>query len=143
MTSKLHLGKNGAEPFRTHLEAFARNFVEGTFRDRWLHILCERPDKALNELHKFDRQRLESRCRFVSGDQDWRAISSRIGGEKGVFFDGSAPAHFMTLAEARSAMDPYPDDGLISFASGAVALFFHHDGSVWMCGFGDSRDRGP
>jgi hypothetical protein len=124
------------EPFKAHLEAFVRNFIETAFRDRWLHILCERPDKALRELHKFDRQRSASRCRLVSSEDDWRAISRRVGGEEGVFFDGSAPAHLMTLAEVREAMAPYPDDGLISFLSGALAVFFHHDGSVWMCGFG-------
>jgi len=40
-----------------HLSQFAKSFIEKEWVDRWIHILLEKPEKALVELVKFERQR--------------------------------------------------------------------------------------
>jgi 3-hydroxyacyl-CoA dehydrogenase len=35
-----------SEEAEDHLRAFAESFIDKTFRDRWLHIMLEKPKKA-------------------------------------------------------------------------------------------------
>ena len=125
-------GANRREPCREHLSRFAERFILPEFRHRWIHILCERPDKALKELHKFERHLDPGVCRLleVKGDGE---LTDRYGGRLGIYFDGKEPAQQLSFSDALERMRPYQDDGLISFEPGVSALFFHHDLQVWSC----------
>lgn len=117
------------------LREFANRFVKAGSRDRWVHILCERPDKARGELHKFDRQLVAGVCRALS-EPDARPenLLWLLGDVPGFFFDGQGPAKMTSLRCVLDDMSPYQDDGLFSMNNGTRALFFHHDGAVWICG---------
>jgi hypothetical protein len=133
MKNSSSFGSNSTEPFRTHLIAFARNFISANFQGRWIHVLCERPEKARDEMHKFERHRLPVRCRLLANNERDASLTDLVGDESGVFFDGKAAARLLSLTDALELMQPYPDDALISFKPGKLAVFFHHDGGVWLC----------
>jgi hypothetical protein len=120
---------------KEHLLGFADAFLKPEARERWRHLLCERPDKAREELHRFDLLHAPAACTEVERHEAAALLLRRYGATRGVFFDGSGPALFLDASSVLDRMSPYPIDALLSFVAGREAVFFHHDRAVWLCGF--------
>jgi hypothetical protein len=121
------------------LENFAHRFIQPAHSQRWIHMLCERPDKSYGALHRFDRQMVRGICHPVPGSSDRDdALAFLFGDPSGVFFDGLAPACLQSLSRTLQELPPRQDDALFTTLDGSKAIFFHHDGATWVCGFPES-----
>ena len=134
MKNKVDFSANQHEPNREHLLKFAATFVRPEFRSRWVHILCERPENALVELHKFERHFDSRACSLLDPKVDRDStLLDEFGDVTGVYFDGKSGAASLRLSEALDRMRPYQDDALLSLDPGKLGIFFHHDRMVWVC----------
>ncbi len=130
---KSRVGFQQSEESRPYLERFVKHFIERRARDRWIHLLCDRPEKAVQELHKFEHDLVPARCtRLSTSEGRDRALLNALGDAKGVFFDGRGPARGASLTEVLKGLGPFQEDALFSTAGGP-AVFFHHDGMIWLC----------
>lgn len=130
---KSRIGFHQNQEARACLETFVAHFIERRARERWIHILCERPEKAAHELRKFDRDRVPARCTPLSSrDSRDSSVLSAFGDAEGAFFDGRSPARMTSLAQVLKEMGPFQDDALFASAEGP-AVVFHHEGMTWLC----------
>ena len=138
-----------AEEQDLHVRAFIKQFIVKEAQSRWIELLIDKRQELLAKpdthpaklkLHRASDQLfsrfclnyLEQYCTPLVGTQTWPMPLRQVFGEKrGVYFDLNSSPCTMTAAEA--AMTAYEDNAILSFIPGETALFFTHEGPVWVC----------
>ena len=108
-----------------HAAGFVAAFVVPAKRGRWLELLTRRPRRVGRNSHK------------LLGDLDRRLCAS-VGEEApagltgdGLFFGfGDAPK---VVPAGLAGVVAGGGDGLFSLVPGRLALYFFHEGEVWVC----------
>ena len=138
-----------AQEQELHVRAFIKQFIVKEVQPRWIELLIEKrqelmaqPDThpAKLKLHRTSNQllsrfrlnSLEPYCTPLLGTQTWPIpLRQAFGDKRGVYFDLNASPCTMTAAEA--AMEASEDYAILSFIPGETALFFTHEGPIWVC----------
>lgn len=112
---------------REHLDAFVDAFVVRDKKDRWKTLLARRGAKGIAESHKL-REALDPRfCTRVTLED----VASLTANRACVFFDFSSDPEETT---AKPAIARGKDtDAIASFDAGRLAVYFFHEGEVWLC----------
>jgi hypothetical protein len=107
-----------------HAAGFAATFVGPAKRERWAELLARRPRRIGRNSHKLHADLDRRVCRPVS---DWPTSLHPDGVFYG-FFDSPqvVPA---ALAEAAAG----GGDAIFSMVPGELALYFFHEGEIWLC----------
>lgn len=120
------------EKIATHLYDFAKSFIEKDWIERWLHFLLEKPEKAFMELVKFERHRNKKTTSYFQNNTE---IEKLLGKDfekvKGIYFDGFDKAEELSLFEAFE--NGRSKDALFSIQAGQLAIFFFHEGEIFLC----------
>jgi hypothetical protein len=114
-----------------HLSAFARSFIVPKYRERWHHILVERPKKAWFELIKFPSHRDERYCIPVKSASEF--LRGRTKEQTGIYFDGYDEPFRLTIMEADLVGSRLGQDAIFSIDAGQLAVFFFHESELWGC----------
>jgi hypothetical protein len=115
-------------PPEEHLDAFVDAFVVREKKDRWKTLLARRGAKGIAESHKL-RDALDGRfcTRVAHGDVATLGPADRAC----VFFDFWSDPEATT---AKAALARGPDtDAIASLDPGRLAVYFFHEGEVWLC----------
>jgi hypothetical protein len=108
-----------------HAAGFAAAFVVPAKRERWLELLTRRPRRVSRDSHKLHADLDRRTCRLAGA-----APPAGLRGE-GVFYGfGDAPRVVPTDLAAAAAGG---GDAIFSLAPGELALYFFHEGEVWVC----------
>jgi hypothetical protein len=121
----------GMKSIEVHLEGFVKSFVSREFRNRWLHILLEKPKKAAKELRKFERHLDQRSCRLIENASD--VMEQILGTTEGFYLDGLEPPKFTSLREAIDESNEKAVDAIFSISPGKQAVFLFHEGWAWIC----------
>lgn len=117
-----------------HLKGFADAFIDPSFSDRWLHVLLEQPSKAASQLKKFERHLNLKHCVLVENvEQLKRLFPELYSGVSGLYFDGVGPARTLTIEKAIEQSTDDVCDAIYSIRPCCLALFFFHEGWLWVC----------
>jgi hypothetical protein len=109
----------------THLSSFVRSFVLSSRRDRWLDFLLNHRDKAFRNSSKL-RSAIDQRyCKRVE------SIDGIELDTEGVFYNFYDSPILLPLSEALKDGDRR--DAIFSIVPGELAIFFFHEGEMWLC----------
>lgn len=115
-----------------HLSEFAKSFVEKDWIERWLHFLIEKPEKAFMELVKFERHRNKKTTSYFENNFELEKLLGKdFEKVKGIYFDGFDKAEELSLFEAFESGQG--KDALFSIQAGRLAIFFFHEGEIFLC----------
>ena len=109
-----------------HIMGFVTAFVTPSKKERWLDLLSRRPRKILGHSHKLHSALDRRTCHVVGKETvaDLRGI--------GVFYDFHADGPRMVPADL--AVDAAEaGDAIFSLVPGELAVYFFHEGEVWLC----------
>jgi hypothetical protein len=125
--------RSWSEEIRAHFVGFVGSFIDEQFRARWKHILVTRPDKAKNELHRFEHHHDSRRCTRLSSAALASLLGTRMSDCKGMFFDGYELPEIKTGKQVADGLCTFAEDAIFSLVPGEQAVFISHDGFGWLC----------
>ena len=108
-----------------HAISFVRTFVAPERRDRWLHLLVDRPKRAVRDSHKLRSALDGRRCE----QSDEREIAGLAG--LGIYHKFSEEPRLMTAAMAVELC--VGREGLLFLQPGRLAVYFFHEFEIWLC----------
>jgi len=118
-------GNGCAQEANHHLRSFVKSFVLKERRDRWEHLLCNRPRSAGKNSHKL----------YDALDRRWckQLIEEPTvaGGVTGVFYNFFSEPMMTSFDEAWA--EGLGHDAVFSVKPGRLAFFFFHEDEVWIC----------
>jgi hypothetical protein len=115
-----------------HAEGFAAAFVVPAKRERWRELLTRRPRRIGENSHKLHADLDRRTCRLAG-----EAPPAGLRGE-GLFYGfGDGPRVVPADLAAAAAGGR---DAIFSLVPGELALYFFHEGEVWVCRSG-SKNR--
>ena len=116
-----------------HFTDFVNSFVQKSRRDRWLHLLLNRPKQIYSNSHK------------LHGHLDW-SICCRIENanqlnqkSKGVYYDFLNEPVVLTVADA-FLVGP-EKDGIFSITPGKLAVYFFHESENVLCKIAENTNE--
>jgi hypothetical protein len=107
-----------------HAAGFAAAFVVPAKRERWHWLLTTRPRRVGRDSAKLHADLDRRTCRRVEG------VPATVRGG-GVFYGfGDAPR---VVPAGQAWLAAGPGDAIFSVVPGGLALYFFHEGEVWLC----------
>ena len=113
-----------------HVTGFTDAFIVAAKRERWLELLTRRPRRIGRQSHKMHTDLDRRRCRNVG----W-AVPADLKGE-GLYYDFAGSPQVVPVELLRQLQ---LGDAILSLVPGKLALFFFHEGEVWLCQTEDGR----
>ncbi|HEX9998769.1 MAG TPA: hypothetical protein VGB45_16660 [Abditibacterium sp.] len=118
------------ETFQSHLSAFAQSFVMKEKKERWMHILLNKPEKA----RQIGPHIIGDLDKNLCGSSNRDALAKHKG--KGVYYEFSNPqkALWLPIEDALSVGQQF--DAIFSIEEGRLAVFFNHEFlffEEWIC----------
>ena len=108
-----------------HASKFVTAFVVPEKRERWAEVLSNRPRRLTRDSHKL-HSALDRRTCYCVGE-----VAPDLQGE-GVFYGFCDVPQLVPATLAAVAAGNC--DALFSLIPGELALYFFHEGEVWLCG---------
>ncbi len=115
------------ELYLEHVERFVSSFVQKQRRERWLHLLSNRPKQLLKNSHKLHQHLDESKC--TQRECPRIVDDSRVG----VFCDFHSDSPPLRTTLFRAIELGFNDDALFFLVPGRLAIYFFHEGFVMEC----------
>ena len=116
------------ETYQRHLAAFVKSFVVREKRERWTHILLNKPEKARRDGHNIIGDLDRNLC-GLSGISTLAKYKN-----KGVYYEFSDKALWLPVEDGLSIGQQF--DAIFSIEEGKLAVFFNHEFLMfeeWVC----------
>jgi hypothetical protein len=112
------------ELWQKHVEGFVTAFIVPAKRERWLELLTRRPRRIGRDSHKMHSD-LDRRtcCKFGS------VVPPALKGD-GLFYGFHDVPRVVSVELAAQLTW---SDAILSLVPGKLALYFFHEGEVWLC----------
>jgi hypothetical protein len=110
--------------WRKHVEGFVAAFVVPAKRERWLELLTRRPRRIGRDSHKMHSDLDRRTCRNAG----W-AVPAGLAGD-GLFYAFADAPQVVPIDLLRQLQ---LGDAILSLVPGKLALYFFHEGEVWLC----------
>lgn len=107
-----------------HATGFAKAFVVPAKRERWAELLDRRPRRIGRDSHKLHSDLDRQRCQIVT------EFPPAVRGT-GVFYGFFDVPRIVPASSV--AVVAGGGDAIYSLVSGVLALYFFHEGEVWLC----------
>jgi hypothetical protein len=107
-----------------HAARFAAVFITPAKRERWAEMLARRPRRIGRDSHKLHADLDRRTCRPVS------ELPAAVRGT-GLFYGFFDTPRVVAAADAAVAAGG--GDAIFSLIPGELAVFFFHEGEVWLC----------
>ena len=121
------------EEIHMHFSGFVNSFIKKNFRPRWEHVLLTKPDKAKNELHRFEHHNDSRKCTLLDNTSLLSFLDIKISLNRGLFFDGYGLPEFQTGKEIANRFWGFTEDSIFSIEAGKKVIVISHDGYGWLC----------
>jgi hypothetical protein len=107
-----------------HAAGFVTSFVAPARRERWAELFARRPRRIRRDSHKLHSDLDRRTCRRVA------ELPAALRGD-GLFYGFfDAP---QVVPAGSAAVAAGAGDAIFSLVPGKLAVFFFHEGEVWLC----------
>lgn len=115
------------EQYIEHVAGFVAAFVMPDRRQRWLHLLAQRPKQLLKNSHKLLGHLDEAKCDRVE------SLDSISESTSGVYFDFHADSDLVLVNRDRAMELGSGHDAIFSVTPGRIAFYFFHEDWIMAC----------
>lgn len=109
-----------------HLEKFVSSFVLPDRQGKWEHLLLKNRKRSYKNSSKLESHLTKQFCLLVKKEDMYINLET-----KGVFYDFRDSSFFVSLEDALILGDY--QDAIFSMIPGKLALYFSHEGRIWLC----------
>jgi hypothetical protein len=107
-----------------HASRFVAAFVTPAKRERWLWLLTTRPRRIYHDSHKLHSDLDRRTCRPVR----WLPREAH---RDGVYYGFADVPRLLPASAVAGAV--WTGDAILSLVPGELAVYFFHEGEVWLC----------
>ncbi|HEY9050476.1 MAG TPA: hypothetical protein VIQ03_02960 [Gammaproteobacteria bacterium] len=117
---------NNNPDIQQHLKSFAEAFVLDSRKQKWLHLLSERPDNILSQSSKLFNYLDHN---FIVQNDSLTNVASHD--ELGVYYDFKSEPEIISFKAALERSKS--NDSIFSMQPGKLVIYLFHDGWNFVC----------
>ncbi|EDN68627.1 hypothetical protein BGP_0279 [Beggiatoa sp. PS] len=111
---------------KEHLEKFVNRFIFPERQEKWKHLFLKNRKRSYKNSSKLEEHLIGPFCFLAKQEELPINIETR-----GVYYSFGDSSVFMCLNEALILGDYR--DAIFSIIPGELALYFSHEGRIWLC----------